>query len=198
MTPEEEAKLRAQMAQARQEMDGDIEVEEPSTMQEAAAYYQAQMGRLHDWGQEHQMAERAPDVVKQAGQMAENNHYVPTPEEQLIMKARLSQVPYLGAAYSLGDYGTKVMQAGSMLPQHVITKGAQAVGDKFAAKYKEAPPPSDEEEERARKAIANLKAQEARAKQEKAIKDRDEAVQQGRRGYRVERALYNDRLYKDK
>lgn len=187
MGPEEEARLRAQMAAARQEADGEpIDLDDPGQVT------------------------ATPTVISNAPEP--NDGYTPIWKPDLGRRLGEAMRPTYnpeGNEFETPDYGYRVggktLSAGSaaipLMPlpsqlalayaQHRL-KGAhesqlrdehiQALTDQEATVKKAM--------ERA-KQIAAIKAQ-----QEKSGKDRDEAIESGHRGYRVERALYPSDLHR--
>lgn len=177
MTPEQEAELRARMAAARSDVDGPtIDLDEPTPMPG------------YDPSNPYGTLIR-PGVERAMGHGAQGEFHKPnldmTPEQiDHYQRMNLRAAPLMGGAYLAGSLASYGMREAMERPLR-------------AMEQKDKEESLGKQEETIKKAMENAKRiAAAKARQEKATKDRDEAIESGSRGYRVERALYPSDLHR--
>lgn len=171
MSPEEEAKLRAAMAQAREEV---IDIDEEPYADLPSWEQPIVKGAVGLLGGPAQSPYQAPDLNVSQEALDRWKGY------------QVSAMPFMGAGYMAGVGASRAME--EQLSQ--MEKSRQTASKEEELKA---------QEDTYRKALENAKRMKAAKDQaEKAEKDRDQAAEEGRGGYRVERALYPSDLHRSR
>lgn len=211
MSPEEEAKLREGMARIR--AGNDVDLDDPDeNFQGMHPYLRPAFQSVENAG--YWVGQNAPSV-REYGESFEKRNAPLSPEEIALLEKRqgqISGIPVVGGAYFLGKnamgaaglagYGVMNTSPALYAAQKVLDskREDQNAMQNLVGKTRLATSDAQEtdiKEQQARKAIEALKRRdEYLAKQKKAEEDRDKAAEEGRKGYRVERALYDSTVYK--
>lgn len=192
MSPEEEAKLRAKMAQVRAEVDGPaIDLDEPDYQPTEDDRVKEKLGYITGTA----YAPAIDNAVQGAGfQQREMPGFVRSYLDYMHAQGEKTNAVRTGqqpGEKSIVEYTPAGYVAGKIIrgADRAITESNKdkAYRDEQDAKLKAI---SEQEETYKRAMEVAKRIAAAKAQQAKATSDRDEAAKEGRPGYRVERPLY--------